>query len=234
MRDNVLLRTQQVIGTLERRRVHIEIELRGLDRAPSSDWELSICGFVSRRVGSMIEVGQCTDTVAEVASRGSVRAPWTVGRVSRLVAIWKLWHLNHMRAGCEHQRAAGWDKLPIYPDKPTNAYVEHPERSGRGWNMRVWLRYRTMRVYDAYQDAWRTVEQPYRLPDGTEVDGLLCKPCEVCGYRYGSSWLHEPLPERIVEWVRETAALVPRAQSLTTYEEGSYYAPVLAPQEVAA
>lgn len=24
--------------------------------------------------------------------------------------------------------------------------------------------------------------------------GILCKPCPVCGYKYGSSWLYEPIP----------------------------------------
>lgn len=26
-------------------------------------------------------------------------------------------------------------------------------------------------------------------------DGLLCKPCPVCGYKYGTSWLLMPIPE---------------------------------------
>ena len=29
-------------------------------------------------------------------------------RAARLVEIWRRWHLNDMRAGCEHQRAAKW------------------------------------------------------------------------------------------------------------------------------
>jgi hypothetical protein len=27
----------------------------------------------------------------------------------RLAEVWDRWHLNDMRAGCEHQRAAGWN-----------------------------------------------------------------------------------------------------------------------------
>lgn len=31
--------------------------------------------------------------------------------------------------------------------------------------------------------------------------GLLCKPCPVCGYRYGSSWIKEEVPENILEFL---------------------------------
>lgn len=31
--------------------------------------------------------------------------------------------------------------------------------------------------------------------------GLLCKPCPVCGYEYGSSWLTEEVPEDVIEWL---------------------------------
>jgi hypothetical protein len=30
----------------------------------------------------------------------------------------------------------------------------------------------------------------------------LSQPCPVCGYRFGSAWLTEPVPEEIVEWLR--------------------------------
>lgn len=31
--------------------------------------------------------------------------------------------------------------------------------------------------------------------------GLLGKPCPVCGYRYGTSWLKEDVPEEILTWL---------------------------------
>ena len=33
--------------------------------------------------------------------------------------------------------------------------------------------------------------------------GLLCKPCPVCGYKYGTSWLHEEVPEDVLQWLRD-------------------------------
>lgn len=34
------------------------------------------------------------------------------------------------------------------------------------------------------------------LQETDHPDGILCKPCPVCGYRYGSSWIYFPIPEQ--------------------------------------
>ena len=31
--------------------------------------------------------------------------------------------------------------------------------------------------------------------------GLLCKPCPVCGYKYGSAWMREEVPQDILDWL---------------------------------
>ena len=31
--------------------------------------------------------------------------------------------------------------------------------------------------------------------------GLLCKPCPVCGYKYGTSWLREEAPQDVLDWL---------------------------------
>lgn len=32
-------------------------------------------------------------------------------------------------------------------------------------------------------------------------EGLLTKPCEVCGYEYGTSWLKEELPQEVIDFL---------------------------------
>lgn len=32
-------------------------------------------------------------------------------------------------------------------------------------------------------------------------DGILCKPCPVCGYKYGTSWKKEDIPKAVIEWL---------------------------------
>lgn len=46
--------------------------------------------------------GQCLDTIA----------PYINNPVfSEILRLWKLYHLNDLHPECEHQHAAGWDKL---------------------------------------------------------------------------------------------------------------------------
>lgn len=32
-------------------------------------------------------------------------------------------------------------------------------------------------------------------------DGLLCKPCPVCGYKYGTKWQKEDVPQEVIDWL---------------------------------
>tara|TARA_R100000458_G_C8210111_1_gene197863 strand:- start:394 stop:834 length:441 start_codon:yes stop_codon:yes gene_type:complete len=32
--------------------------------------------------------------------------------------------------------------------------------------------------------------------------GLLCKPCEICGYKYGSAWLKEEVPADVLDYLK--------------------------------
>lgn len=32
-------------------------------------------------------------------------------------------------------------------------------------------------------------------------DGILCKPCPVCGYKYGTSWKEEDVPKDVIGWL---------------------------------
>lgn len=31
--------------------------------------------------------------------------------------------------------------------------------------------------------------------------GILCKPCPVCGYKYGTSWKFEEVPQDVIDWL---------------------------------
>jgi hypothetical protein len=64
-------------------------------------------------------------------------------------------------------------------------------------------------------DGWLAVEKRESKQAGwvhpsEHPDGLLCKPCEVCGYKYGSEWIFEELPAGVVEtvlaWARTEGA----------------------------
>jgi len=142
--------------------------------------ELSVVGWTTEctrrdgKGGRWQEVGggQNRDDLAAVLVPAD---GWTMEAIAGLRNVWERWHLNGMRAGCAHQRAAGWADRPIDPAKPTNAYGFHfhGQRSA-SWNMLAWVTRK---------------EHP---------KGLLSEPCPECGYRYGSAWLHEELPPEVL------------------------------------
>lgn len=80
---------------------------------------------------------------------------------SALVALWERWHLNDMKAGCEHQEAR-------YRADPTQ------------------------------RPTWKN---DYTGATGDKLSG----PCSECGYRYGSAWLYESLPEDILDLIDAAA-----------------------------
>lgn len=140
--------------------VDIEVELEG-DR-------LSIMGSIWN--GPHTDIVSGGQNLEEIGRMFPANA-----KVQRIVEVWRRWHLNDMRAGCEHQRAEGWDKRPIDPSKPLNTYGTHfPGQTSSSWNMLTWV---------------RRDEHP---------EGLLSYPCPVCGYRFGSAWLKEDLPADVL------------------------------------
>lgn len=129
--------------------------------------------------------GQITMSYKEYDARGHKTlgeiqpAPgWSAETVKKFFDTWDRWHANDMRAGCEHQTKEGWAEKPIDPSKPTTAYGKHfPGQKQDSWNMLAWV---------------SQSEHP---------DGLLSKPCPVCGYKYGSAWLKEAVPDEVIEFL---------------------------------
>lgn len=93
-----------------------DVELHFELRQVRHGLELSVTGSVWNHIRSDIVCGgQMHDCLEAYVVR------WTESRakVRRILEIARRWHLNGMRAGCEHQRAAGehsaW--VGVYPEK---------------------------------------------------------------------------------------------------------------------
>lgn len=134
-----------------------------------------------RRVGPNGSGGAgLADAIGRILADGTPAAVWGPATLSQLAAIADRWHLNDTRAGCEHQRAAGWQTRPIDPAKRLDAYGYHyPGQTSPSWNMLTWVR-------------------PSEYPDG-----LLAAPCPECGYRFGSAWLFEEVPANVLAYLSE-------------------------------
>jgi len=140
--------------------------------------------------------GQNSDTAAQARPRAEDRH--TRHDIRRLVAIWDRWHLNDMRAGCEHQRAQGWHLQRIDPRKPSDTYaIHHPGQSRESWNLLQW-------VY------------PSEVPGG-----LMGVACPTCGYRHGTAWQTEEVPTSVLVTLRE---ITKTAHHLTPVDVDGRYA----------
>jgi hypothetical protein len=82
--------------------------------------------------------GQRADALKQIKTYSE---GWSAESADKLFEVWERWHLNDLRAGCEHQRRDGW-------------------------------------MADRLEEA-----------------------CPGCGYRFGTAWLFEEVPEEVLQWL---------------------------------
>lgn len=178
--------------------------------------------------------GQCVDKIRA----GEPAEGWTREMLDKLCDIWDKWHLNDMRAYCQHQRELGWqeqakEEIPFYhytltPDasrkmheaekaavaalKRGEAFIPSDEQRTYGM-----LRYSLNTYEPITKDLEKFYEQRNSYGNGTakgiemkargwvrfdeSEKGILCKPCPVCGYKYGTKWLKEEVPQEVIDWL---------------------------------
>lgn len=89
----------------EDRAHHMHIEVRWDGRRFAMTGELVDARLEGRGVADpTVAGGQNRDDLA----RCEPVEPFTRAQLDRLTEVWERWHLNDMRAGCEHQRELGW------------------------------------------------------------------------------------------------------------------------------
>jgi hypothetical protein len=152
---------------------------------------------------------------------------WDATVFKTFVDVWDRWHLNDMRAGCEHQTGPEWKPkritlrtytLKIEIVNKRAAYrSDLLRRLGEGETVTptieqaslLHLQSEVTRSGDLPPDIswyyectreeskWSDWIHPHEHPEGT-----LNKPCPVCGHPYGHDWRKEDLPEDVVEFLR--------------------------------
>ena len=187
--------------------------------------------------------GQINDTIRDVYRAGNftLADDWSEETLFTFLDHWDRWHLNDMRATCEHQRANGWEALarenitmyhwtlktewsqkqkaleneaveraksvPVgrsvgFSDHerkilnlPYEIQTESPELSGDN------ARYYGKPFTGSHVQHIETKTRGW-IDHAKDERGILSKPCEVCGYKYGSAWNLEELPEEVAEFMR--------------------------------
>ncbi len=77
------------------------------------------------------------------------------------------------------------------------------------WNLplsiRTWKplddsRYEPKKKYEWNNGPTEEKKLGWLRPD-EHPEGILCRPCPVCGYKYGSAWKTEPVPEDVLQFL---------------------------------
>jgi hypothetical protein len=167
--------------------------------------------------------GDARGSCGQIDLRAVVYDPPEGVDVERLAEIWKAWHLNDMRAGCLHQRVT-WD-LDRTIDVVTYSLTREARDTQQALQRRTLERLAQGDTVTWPEDARALMALPLQTkvaPAGADVGryeetrretkhigharpeegGLLGAPCEVCGYKYGTAWLKETVPEAILEELR--------------------------------
>jgi hypothetical protein len=149
---------------------------------------------------------------------------WNAEMMDRLRDYWDRWHMNDMRAGCEHQRER-WAK-PVQVERHRFVLNHETLAAQRELRRRIDkevaatgsmtpLTAEEKHLHNLRYDEWSHDANPPEHYEYKESEkkysnwyspaehpkGILCKPCEVCGYRYGTQWLYEEVPQEVIDWL---------------------------------
>jgi hypothetical protein len=175
---------------------------------------LSICGTLyaaGLRCG-----GQCLDEIAQYIDDEKFKT---------IYRLWKLYHLNDMHPECEHQAELGWlwkakQEVKLYTftmtteaicaqhklehdildaakvGKPYYTTAEEQTLLSLSYSRKSHEENLPKIVAGYYKLASVELKALGWLSEKEHPNGILCRPCPTCSYKYGTSWLYRPIPDK--------------------------------------
>lgn len=217
-------------GTTEYGHLYITVEITQKKNNPGPT--LSIVGVEGPKSDGNAKgsCGQCIDALSNIINYSD---GWTPKMVSELRSIWRQWHLNDMRPGCEHvQPPEDGTRISVVSYRPSDRfyfyeksfkdaavsgprhpdeYAKYKEISDKVNKFCYWTSppFKTREEYKALErelldDSWIRIDKvessyPGHVWFQQHDDALLLKPCPICGYKWGSGWRFEPLPNDVLK-----------------------------------
>ena len=153
--------------------------------------------------------GQCLDSLEQYLKYNK--------KFKTILEMWRKYHLNGMHAWCEHEHEENpSEKVKLYKLR----YNEEGERLSRIRDLGIFKQFIEvteegmknvpMALYElqAYKSLGETgIEEKSRgwinFDEVLSPDGLIGKPCKVCGAKYGCSWYFHAIPENDLEDIKE-------------------------------
>lgn len=160
---------------------------------------------------------------------------WTAEKWLDLLDIWEKWHLNDMRAYCEHQEALGWADLARkevtffhYTMESETCKIQEILKRSILFGVASGDPYPCTPAETRLLALDYSITLPFGTPPPAEYepartnptetktlgwlrpnehpDGILTKPCPVCGYEYGTKWLKQDLPAEVMTFLESLPA----------------------------
>jgi len=194
-----------------------------------TDGKLSITGVEGPTSGGDCR-GGCGQINMGLDTEKITLAPgWTKDMLKEFLATWDKWHLNDMRPYCVHQKGDKWNtskiiqitkytwssKFHTMRNDATNGklssveYEEFKTISANVMSVTIGInsvKYETPLVIELLAEDWIKIECVETKTAGwvnhlEHPDGILSKPCGECGYKYGSAWNKEELPQSVIDFL---------------------------------
>ena len=194
--------------------VEVDIEYR-IDE--NGKKRFSVCGGIWNQIYSdTLSGGQNLEEIAKY-----IHTPL----FKKIYRLWKLYHLNDTHPECEHQRELGWKEIARTEVKIYEFTLTSEACSKRRKIEHFVIENAKKGVFDTHlskedqtilnltysfktsDDNMQFVVSEYYKYKGFETktlgwlkesehpDGILSKPCPVCGYKYGHTWKYMSIPE---------------------------------------
>jgi hypothetical protein len=191
-----------------------------------NDDKLSISG-----VEGPLRNGNCKGSCGQILDHISISKfadGWNQGTLDKFIEVWNRWHLNDMNPCCKHQRELFDTKKKlelIDYIATTKFYKEEGKATSGNMTAEEYLNFSalTKKVYKVTipykrpkyetQETKDLIEAGYIREGKREIktagwvypeehpEGLLAKPCPVCGYKYGTAWIKEEVPQDIIDFL---------------------------------
>lgn len=198
-----------------------------LDGSVDTITVLHITGVIGpRKNGDAYSAGQCYDYMRG----GTPNEGWTADMLYYLLDTWQRWHMNDMKAGCIHQaRWDGGKECKLYEYKMGDDTYKRRSRLKdsihkmllAGDAVQLSESQRRMLAssyfvksadavapdgYELYKEYTKHARELYPMDSDSKwgdkhPDGILAKPCPVCGYKWGTQWRAEPVPAEVLQWL---------------------------------
>lgn len=155
---------------------------------------------------------------------------WDRDKVHSLKTIWERWHLNDRNPNCEHQRKLGWtvkamQEVKLYHWSLSTAKFQEQRQikeramaklKDHGSAGISRLDQTTLRLPLSRTTHSDIAPEHYkpdsRKPTDTRTlgwlnpeehpEGILTKPCPECGYKYGTAWRKETVPDTVLDFLK--------------------------------